>query len=99
MSESTELIKYDWTARFVAFSGSMQVRFSHTDISTPDYSFYKRKGVQDVKVSQEATAPQRRMFTYVMVGGKKYQYCLYHYLKWYISKKPFVWHNDTCTCM
>ena len=47
----------------------MQVRYSHTDITTPDYSFYKRKTVQDTKISQEATAPQRRLFTYVMVGG------------------------------
>lgn len=52
------------------FSGSQQVRYSHTDINFPDYSSYKRAGSKDVNVSQGQSEPQRKLFSYLMVGSK-----------------------------
>ncbi|XP_052061197.1 cytochrome b-c1 complex subunit Rieske, mitochondrial-like [Mytilus californianus] len=46
-----------------------QVRYSHTDINFPDYSSYKRSPSKDVNISQVQTEPQRKLFSYLMVGG------------------------------
>jgi len=46
-----------------------QVSYSHTDINFPDYSSYKRSGSQDVNVSQGQSEPQRKLFSYLMVGS------------------------------
>lgn len=52
------------------FSGPQQVRYSHTDINFPDYSSYKRSGSKDVNVSQVQSEPQRKLFSYLMVGSE-----------------------------
>jgi len=49
--------------------GPTQVRFAHTDIKVPDFSYYRRDGVSDPKKPAEGSAPGRRAFTYTVVAG------------------------------
>ena len=49
--------------------GSSQVRFAHTDVSFPDFSFHRRDSVKDPTVDSQASAPGRKAFTYVALAG------------------------------
>lgn len=46
-----------------------QQRFSHTDLSVPDFSDYRRSATQDPTVSHSETDISRRAFTYLLVAG------------------------------
>lgn len=46
-----------------------QVRFAHTDIQVPDFSYYRREGTKDSNSSSDQSAAGRRTFTYLIVGG------------------------------
>ncbi|XP_046340408.1 cytochrome b-c1 complex subunit Rieske, mitochondrial-like [Haliotis rufescens] len=50
-------------------ASSNQVRFAHTDIPVPDFSFYRRDGVKDSHQSSQNSVVARRSFTYMIVGG------------------------------
>ena len=51
-----------------SFTGKTQVRYSHTDVSVPDFGDYRRPASQDSNkpVSNDIS---RRAFTYMMVAG------------------------------
>ena len=48
--------------------GKTQVRFSHTDVSMPDFSAYRREVSQDPN-KPNTSEISRRAFTYLMVAG------------------------------
>lgn len=48
--------------------GNTQVRFSHTDVSMPDFSSYRRQSSLDPNIPN-STEINRRAFTYLMVAG------------------------------
>jgi len=49
--------------------GKQQQRFSHTDLSVPDFQDYRRNATKDPTVSSADTDVSRRAFTYLMVAG------------------------------
>lgn len=53
---------------FFFFSGKTQVRFSHTDVSMPDFNAYRRESSMD-PTKPNTTEISRRAFTYLMVAG------------------------------
>lgn len=48
--------------------GKTQVRFSHTDVSMPDFNAYRRESSMD-PTKPNTTEISRRAFTYLMVAG------------------------------
>ena len=53
---------------FFSVLGKTQVRFSHTDVSMPDFSAYRREVSQDPN-KPNTSEISRRAFTYLMVAG------------------------------
>lgn len=51
------------------FAATTQVRFAHTDIQTPDFSYYRRDSTKRPG-SKAQTAEERKAFTYLLVGGE-----------------------------
>ena len=49
--------------------GKMQQRFSHTDISVPDFTSYRRDSTKDPTSKSSESDISRRAFTYIMVAG------------------------------
>lgn len=46
------------------------VRFAHSDIKVPDFSYYRRDGLKDPEKSARDTHAERHSFTYLItVGG------------------------------
>lgn len=53
----------------ISFSpGKTQVRFSHTDISVPDFGDYRRPSSKDTGLASQSDI-SRRAFTYMVVAG------------------------------
>ncbi|XP_054282442.1 cytochrome b-c1 complex subunit Rieske, mitochondrial [Macrosteles quadrilineatus] len=46
-----------------------QVRFAHTDIQVPDFTFYRRSATKDPKSKRLENDDSRKAFTYLIVGG------------------------------
>lgn len=46
-----------------------QIRHAHTDIQIPDFSPYRRKGVENPNASSRSSEDSRKAFTYMVVGG------------------------------
>jgi len=46
-----------------------QVRFAHTDVQIPDFSYYRKEGTKDSNASSEPSLSGRRTFTYLIAGG------------------------------
>ncbi|XP_076470290.1 cytochrome b-c1 complex subunit Rieske, mitochondrial-like [Babylonia areolata] len=46
-----------------------QVRFAHSDVQIPDFSYYRRDGTKDNHASSDPSYGGRRAFTYMVVGG------------------------------
>ncbi|XP_058972875.1 uncharacterized protein [Pocillopora verrucosa] len=68
---SQSLVKTIPTGNMVATTthiGRTQVRFSHTDVSMPDFSAYRRDVSQDPN-QPNTSEISRRAFTYLMVAG------------------------------
>lgn len=53
---------------FFFILGKTQVRFSHTDVSMPDFNAYRRESSMD-PTKPNTTEISRRAFTYLMVAG------------------------------
>jgi len=51
------------------WTGSSQLRFAHTDVSFPDFSYYRRDSTKDPTVDSQVSAPARKAFTYVALAG------------------------------
>jgi ubiquinol-cytochrome c reductase iron-sulfur subunit len=49
--------------------GSMQMRYAHTDVQVPDFSYYRRNSVKDSNKSSAESAATRRAFSYMFVAG------------------------------
>ncbi|XP_077982476.1 cytochrome b-c1 complex subunit Rieske, mitochondrial-like [Glandiceps talaboti] len=49
--------------------GPMQVRYAHSDVKVPDFSYYRREPVSDPKEPSQPSAAGRRVFTYALVGS------------------------------
>ena len=56
------------TCTFSSGTGKAQVRYSHTDITVPDFSAYRRPSTQDPGEPVIGDV-SRRAFTYMMVAG------------------------------
>jgi len=50
-------------------ASSFQVRYAHTDVSVPDFSYYRRESTKDVQSDNRESADSRRLFSYLMIGG------------------------------
>ncbi|CAG5115595.1 unnamed protein product [Candidula unifasciata] len=57
------------TVSLVGPSGPTQVRFAHTDLKVPDFSDYRREQVKSPNVSAAASDSQRKLTSYLIVGG------------------------------
>ena len=53
---------------FSFFAGRTQVRYSHTDVTVPDFGDYRRPASQDSNKPMSSDI-SRRAFTYMMVAG------------------------------
>lgn len=53
----------------VGLTCASQVRFAHTDVSFPDFSYYRRDSVKDPTVDSQESAPARKTFTYVALAA------------------------------
>ena len=45
------------------------VRFAHTDIKVPDFSYYRKASVKNSAIHSSESANERRAFTYMMTAG------------------------------
>ncbi|XP_074644931.1 cytochrome b-c1 complex subunit Rieske, mitochondrial-like [Tubulanus polymorphus] len=50
-------------------SGSMQVRYAHTDIQVPDFSAYRKESTMDPSQLSKKTDTVRKSFTYLVTAG------------------------------
>ncbi|KAL5021692.1 hypothetical protein ScPMuIL_000847 [Solemya velum] len=46
-----------------------QVRFAHTDIQVPDFSYYRRSETKDASKHASDTPPSGKIFTYLTIAG------------------------------
>lgn len=56
------------TLSIILFSDFNQVRFAHTDVPFPDFSYYRRDGTKAVK-GPSPNSEARKAFTYMMLAG------------------------------
>jgi ubiquinol-cytochrome c reductase iron-sulfur subunit len=53
----------------IGLTSASQFRFAHTDIHVPDFSAYRRSALQNPHADSEGSAPDRKMFTYLVLAG------------------------------
>ena len=55
---------------FISYcTGPGQVRFAHTDMQVPDFSSYRKDSTNNPSQTAEATATNRKSFSYLFAGG------------------------------
>lgn len=75
----------------------MQVRYAHTDIQVPDFSAYRRSPTLDPTHKNDDSAPSRKSFTYLVVGGDCFQSLASCYSYSYIYYKKYISVAKNCT--
>lgn len=53
----------------LSLSGSSQVRYAHTDLQVPDFSYYRRDSGQDPSKPSRESDVTRKSFTYLVTAG------------------------------
>jgi ubiquinol-cytochrome c reductase iron-sulfur subunit len=57
------------TSASTSLSGSVQMRFAHTDVQVPDFSAYRHNSVKDPGQSSKKSEGDRKGFSYLMVAA------------------------------
>jgi len=60
-----------------SIAGSSQMRYAHTDVQVPDFSYYRRESNKDPDKATQAGDASRKAFSYLMVGGGFGVPCIY----------------------